>query len=202
MPGSLVIYNVKTGWKSLLVKPWLGAMFFCSLHSCPHVCLLICLRVYYKGHLVFVMFLSRHFFILFGLLSHSPVESAWQAEAWKLLMRQKSFTETRSWSLAFSLTHTLIFHSHVSLEYGSMCSPLVLSYYKCLLRLNSDIAKVSVPTGLEQWSLSKTLGLEFSTAPGITLSLWIKVRSLPFTGICHHQGRKKFLTVGEIRIDT
>jgi hypothetical protein len=89
----------------------------------------------------------------------------------KATLRQKSFIETRSWSLAFSLTHTLIFHSRVSLVYGSTCSLLVLSYYKCLLRLNSDIAKVSVPTGLEQWSLSKTLGLEFSTAPGITLSL-------------------------------
>ena len=47
------------------------------------------------------------------------------------------------------LTHTLIFHSHVSLVYGSTCSLLVLSYYKCLLRLNSDIAKASVPTVLE-----------------------------------------------------
>jgi hypothetical protein len=55
----------------------------------------------------------------------------------------ESFTETHSWSLAFSLTHILIFHSRVSLVYGSMCSLLVLSYYKCLLRLNSDIAKPS-----------------------------------------------------------
>ena len=74
------------------------------------------------------------------LMPCSPVESAWQAEAWKLLMRQKSFTETRSWSLVFSLTHTLIFHSCISLVYGSTCSLLVLSY-KCLLRLNSDIVK-------------------------------------------------------------
>ena len=85
--------------------------------------------------------------IAWSMLPRYPVESAWQAEAWKLLMRQKSFTETHSWSLAFSLTHTLIFHSRVSLVYGSTCSLLVLSYYKCLLRLNSDIAKAfaSVP---------------------------------------------------------
>jgi hypothetical protein len=48
-----------------------------------------------------------------------------------------------SWSLAFSLTHTLIFHSRVSLVYESTCSLLVLPYYKCLLKLNSDIAKAS-----------------------------------------------------------
>jgi hypothetical protein len=38
---------------------------------------------------------------------------------------EKSFKETPSWSLAFSLislTHTLIFHSCVSLMYGSTCS--------------------------------------------------------------------------------
>ena len=35
-----------------------------------------------------------------------------------------------SWSLAFSLTHTLIFHSHISLVYGSTCSLSVFSYYK------------------------------------------------------------------------
>jgi hypothetical protein len=96
-------------------------------------------------------------------LPRSLVKSAWQAEAWKLLTRQKSFTETRSWSLAFSLTHTLIFHSHASLVSGSTCSLLVLSYYKCLLRLNSDIAKA-----LRQCSnsprtlLNKTMGLKFS----------------------------------------
>jgi hypothetical protein len=74
------------------------------------------------------------------------VESACQAvmpksHSWgKRVSRKLS-----SWSLAFSLTHTLIFHSRVSLVYGSTCSLLVLSYYKCLLRLNSDIAKTSVP---------------------------------------------------------
>jgi hypothetical protein len=79
------------------------------------------------------------------------VESAWQAERLRSnSLRQKSFTETGSWSLAFSLTHTLIFHSHVSLVHGSTCSLLVLSYYKCLLRLNSDIAKASVPTVLDR----------------------------------------------------
>ena len=81
---------------------------------------------------------------------HSGRVSLTSREAWKLLTRQKSFTETHSWSLAFSLTHTLIFHSRVSLVYGSTCSLLVLSYYKCLLRLNSDIAKASVPTVLER----------------------------------------------------
>ena len=68
-----------------------------------------------------------------------------------------------SWSLAFSLTHTLIFHSRVSLVYGSTCSLLVLSYYKCLLRLNSDIAKAFCQcSNSPRTSLSKTMGLKFS----------------------------------------
>ena len=62
-------------------------------------------------------------------------------EVWKSLMRQRASRKLSSWSLAFSLTHTLIFHSRVSLVYGSTCSLSVFSYYKCLLRLNSDIAK-------------------------------------------------------------
>jgi hypothetical protein len=44
-------------------------------------------------------------------------------------------------ALAFSLTCILIPYSRVSLGYGSTCSLLVLSYYKCLLILNSDIAR-------------------------------------------------------------
>ena len=114
-------------------------------------------------------------------------------EAWKSLMRQRVSRKLSSWSLAFSLTHTLIFHSRVSLVYGSTCSLLVLSYYKCLLRLNSDIAKAfaSVPTVLERpwarpWAWNSVRMLLIRIASGTTLSLWIKARSLPYTGIYHH----------------
>ena len=69
--------------------------------------------------------------------------------------KEKSFTEIPSWSLAFPLNHKLIFHSRVSLVYGSMCSLLVLSYYKCLLRLNSDIAKPSPVFQCPRKSLSR-----------------------------------------------
>jgi hypothetical protein len=79
-------------------------------------------------------------------------------------------------SLASSLTHTLIFHSRFSLVYGSTCSLLVLSYYKCLLRLNSDIVKAfaSVPTVLERpwarpWAWNSVRMLLFSD---IQNSLW------------------------------
>jgi hypothetical protein len=135
-------------------------------------------------------------YALHSKMPRTLVKSAWQAEAWKLLMRQKSFTETHSWSLVFSLTHTLIFHSRVSLVYGSMCSLLVLSYYKCFLRLNSDIAKAftSVPTVLESPWADHGNSVTFRIASGTTLSLWIKARSLPYTGIYHHLGRRKFQT--------
>jgi hypothetical protein len=45
--------------------------------------------------------------------------------------------------LAFSLTCILTPYLSVSPVYGSLCSLLVLFYYKCLLRLDSDIAKAS-----------------------------------------------------------
>ena len=43
-------------------------------------------------------------------------------------------------ALAFSFTHILIPYSRVSLVYGTKSS-LLIFYYKCLLRLNSDIVK-------------------------------------------------------------
>jgi hypothetical protein len=64
------------------------------------------------------------------------VESACQAGMPKSYSwSKKSFRETLSWSLEFSLAHTLIFHSRVSLVYGSTCYLSVLSYYKCLLKI-------------------------------------------------------------------
>jgi hypothetical protein len=75
--------------------------------------------------------------------THSGQVSLTGREAWKPLMRQRVSRKLTSWSLAFSLTHTFIFYSQVSLVYGSTCSLLVLSYYKCLLRLTSDKAKPS-----------------------------------------------------------
>ena len=94
-------------------------------------------------HSEFVSLLSLPY--LWINATHSGGVSLTGREAWKPLTRQRVSRKLTSWSLAFSLTHTLIFHSRVSLVYGSTCSLLVLSYYKCLLRLNSDIAKPSVP---------------------------------------------------------
>ena len=55
-------------------------------------------------------------------------------EAWKRSWGKEFHGSSPPGVLAFSLTHILIPHSCVSLVYGSMCSLLVLSYYKCLLR--------------------------------------------------------------------
>jgi hypothetical protein len=62
-----------------------------------------------------------------------------------------------------------------------MCSLLVLSYYKCFLRLNSDIAKAFASVPMSQKVLEQIMGLEFKKnvaysvtfriASGITLSL-------------------------------
>ena len=94
-------------------------------------------------------------------------------EAWKSLMRQRASRKLSSWSLAFPLTHTLIFHSRVSLVYGSTCSLSVFSYYKCLLRLNSDIAKAFCQcSNSSRTSLSKTMGLKFSKNVADKNSLW------------------------------
>ena len=134
-------------------------------------------------------------------LPRALVESAWQAERLgSYSLRQKSFTEIHSWSLVFSLTHTLIFHSRISLVYGSTCSLLVLSYYKCLLRLNSDIAKAFHQcSNSPRTSLSKTMGLKFSKnvailtfriASGTTLSLRIKAKLLSYTGIYNGLGSR------------
>ena len=94
-------------------------------------------------------------------------------EAWKSLMRQRASRKLSSWSLAFTLTHTLIFHSRVSLVYGSTCYLSVFSYYKCLLRLNSDIANAFCQcSNSSRTSLSKTMGLKFSKNVADKNSLW------------------------------
>jgi hypothetical protein len=59
------------------------------------------------------------------------------------LTRQSVSRKLTSWNFGVLMTHILIPYPRISLVYGSMCSLLVLSYYKCLLRLNSDIAKPS-----------------------------------------------------------
>jgi hypothetical protein len=147
-------YNI---WAWVSLWEWyvqsMGIKVLMAVHTC--VCTLMAHRVLAER-------------LVCGDLPCSPVESVWQAERLESysLTRQKSFTETRSWSLAFSLTHTLIFHSCISLVYGSTCSPLVLPYYKCLLILNSDIAKASVPTVLERpwarpWAWNSVLPYHF-----------------------------------------
>jgi hypothetical protein len=84
------------------------------------------------------------------LAMHTPVKFAWQAKRPGSTHEAKSFMETHLLELwhshnlythTLSPPHILIPYPHVSLVYGSTCSLLVLSFYKCLLRLNSDIAK-------------------------------------------------------------
>jgi hypothetical protein len=68
-------------------------------------------------------------------------------EAWEHSRGIEFHRNSPPGALAFSLTCILIPYPRVSLVYGSTCSLLVLFYYKCLLRLNSDIVKppTSVP---------------------------------------------------------
>lgn len=73
--------------------------------------------------------------------THTPVKSCLAGrEAWKRSRGKEFHGSSPAGVLAFSLSHILIPYSRVSLVYGSTCSLLVLSY-KCLLRMNSDIAK-------------------------------------------------------------
>ena len=80
--------------------------------------------------------------LIHSYATHSGRVSLTGQEAWKPLTRQRVSRKLTSWSLAFSLTHMLIPYTRVSLVYGPTCSLLVFSY-KCLLILNSDIAKPS-----------------------------------------------------------
>jgi hypothetical protein len=73
----------------------------------------------------------------------------------------KSFTETHVLELCILITHILIPYPCISLVYGSTCSLLVLFHYKCLLRLNSDIAK-PLPVFQHPRKSLKLTNLEFS----------------------------------------
>ena len=59
------------------------------------------------------------------------------------LTRQRVSGKLTSWNLGVLITRIVIPYPRATLVYGSTCSLLVLFYYKCLLRLNSDIAKPS-----------------------------------------------------------
>jgi hypothetical protein len=76
-------------------------------------------------------------------------------------MRQRVSQKLTSWKFGILITRILIPYPCVSLVYGSTCSLLVLFYYKCLLRLNSDIAKPSPVFQSPRKSLKLT-NLEFS----------------------------------------
>ena len=67
---------------------------------------------------------------------HALRSSQWKPRGLKVIHEEKSFKE----ALLLESEVLLILHSRVSLVDGSTCS----LYYKCLLRLNSDIAKASV----------------------------------------------------------
>ena len=71
--------------------------------------------------------------------THSPVKFAWQEERPGSIHEAKNFMETHPLNFGILITRILIPYPRVSLVYGFMCSLLVLSYYKCLIRLNSDI---------------------------------------------------------------
>ena len=73
--------------------------------------------------------------------THTPVKFAWQAERPGRQRVSRVSRKLTSWNFGVLITCILIPYPRVSLVYGSMCSLLVLFYYKCLLRLNSDIAK-------------------------------------------------------------
>ena len=96
----------------------------------------------------------------------TKVKSKWIKELHLKPETLKLIEEKVGKSLVFSLTHILIPYSRVNLVYGSTCSLLVLSYYKCLLRLNSDIAKPSSVFQSPRKSLSWTWA-------------WNSVRMLP-----------------------
>jgi hypothetical protein len=156
--------------------------FYCLLHIFPTFLFFLLFSLIFQllsfSSSSLTLFLERKRRCL-SLVLRSPVESAGQAERLKIHSWGKRVSrKLSSWSLAFP-THTLIFHSHVSLVYGSTCSLSVFSYYKCFLNWILTWLKpsASVPTVLEM-SLSKIMGLEFSKI--------VKAKSLPYTGIYHH----------------
>jgi hypothetical protein len=75
--------------------------------------------------------------------THTPAKFAWQAERPGSTHEAKSFTKTHLMNFSILITRILIPYPSISLVYGSTCSLLVLFYYKCLSRLNCDIAKPS-----------------------------------------------------------
>jgi hypothetical protein len=100
--------------------------------------------------------------VLVHLQLHTPVKSVWQAERPGSTHEAGSFKETQSSGTRLLITCILIPYPHVSLVYGSTCSLLVLFYYKCLLRLNSDIGKPP-PVFQRPRKCLKPLSLEFIT---------------------------------------
>jgi hypothetical protein len=92
---------------------------------------------------------------------HTPVKFVSQAERPGSTHEAKSFTETHLLELCVLITCIFLPYPCVSLVYGSMCSLLVLSYYKCLLKLNSDITKPS-PMFQRPRKTLKLTNLEFS----------------------------------------
>ena len=97
-------------------------------------------------------------------------------EAWEH-SRGRVSRKLTSWNFGVLITRIFIPYPRVSLVYGSTCSLLVLSYYKCLLRLNSDIAKPLPVFQCPRKSLKTNL--EFSRN---------SVRKLP---IHHYKGRSR-----------
>ena len=91
---------------------------------------------------------------------HALRSSQWKPRGLKVIHEEKSFKE----ALLLESGVPLILHSRVSLVYGPMCSRSISFYYKCLLRLNSDIAKDSV-FQQSQIVLEQDLGLKIQYCP-------------------------------------
>ena len=125
---------------------------------CVHVCMHKCTYMEVRGQLAGLVLCILPCGPLLRTLQWSLLDS-W--EAWKHSRGKEFQGNSTSWNLGILITRILIPYPRISLVYGSTCSLLVLSYYKCLLRLNSDIAKPSPVFQCPRKSLKLT-NLEFS----------------------------------------
>jgi hypothetical protein len=162
-PNSTLAFGLSWAWTVLYV---LSQVLWIQVCSCPTVyekhdpCSLPPLAFTFFPATLLQGFLSlgRQREWLLRTLQWSLLDKPRSLEA---LTRQRVSRKLTSWNLGILITHILIPYPRVSLVYGSTCSLLVLFYYKCLLRLNSDIAKPLSVFQCPRKSLKPT-NLEFS----------------------------------------
>jgi hypothetical protein len=94
-------------------------------------------------HIFFFLTLQKiqRSFCLFLVLGTLQCSLLGRPRGLKALMRQRVSQKLNLLEPGVLITCILISYPRVSLVYGSTCSLLALFYYKCLLRLNSHIAK-------------------------------------------------------------